>query len=264
MLRHRHGRAVEAEGDTSRLGRHTLLAPQRRLNPPHGSLDLLPQFDRDAFDGAARGRLARSTRQIIVQRARRAIGIPAGDRVRERRRCVLDQSCRDLERRVGRAVAYADLPIRPTPHFERPTERVHADRSWLMPTDLLAIKLQLCRIRVCELLQLLLQYPPDRLVGEGQCLRLDSGESRGSTHPSSHRAPQRGGQLGQPGINCRDVVSPLHLWHHLHCGKLLRPFARPIGLVLKWSFPFSTDRKSTRLNSSHSSISYAVFCLKKK
>src|SRR5689334_24096510 len=27
---------------------------------------------------------------------------------------------------------------------------------------------------------------------------------------------------------------------------------------------FATDRKSTRLNSSHSSISYAVFCLKKK
>src|SRR5689334_24840229 len=26
----------------------------------------------------------------------------------------------------------------------------------------------------------------------------------------------------------------------------------------------SSDRKSTRLNSSHSSISYAVFCLKKK
>src|SRR5256886_4252465 len=27
---------------------------------------------------------------------------------------------------------------------------------------------------------------------------------------------------------------------------------------------FPTDRKSTRLNSSHSQISYAVFCLKKK
>src|SRR5260221_7658357 len=27
---------------------------------------------------------------------------------------------------------------------------------------------------------------------------------------------------------------------------------------------FSTDRKSTRLNSSHTVISYAVFCLKKK
>src|SRR2546427_7850939 len=28
--------------------------------------------------------------------------------------------------------------------------------------------------------------------------------------------------------------------------------------------PVETDRKSTRLNSSHSQISYAVFCLKKK
>src|SRR2546430_4487098 len=28
--------------------------------------------------------------------------------------------------------------------------------------------------------------------------------------------------------------------------------------------PLGTDRKSTRLNSSHSQISYAVFCLKKK
>src|SRR2546427_8861429 len=28
--------------------------------------------------------------------------------------------------------------------------------------------------------------------------------------------------------------------------------------------PFPEDRKSTRLNSSHSQISYAVFCLKKK
>src|SRR2546430_9678128 len=30
------------------------------------------------------------------------------------------------------------------------------------------------------------------------------------------------------------------------------------------SVPGSRDRKSTRLNSSHSQISYAVFCLKKK
>src|SRR2546427_1325806 len=29
-------------------------------------------------------------------------------------------------------------------------------------------------------------------------------------------------------------------------------------------FRIGTDRKSTRLNSSHSQISYAVFCLKKK
>src|SRR5207245_9222036 len=31
-----------------------------------------------------------------------------------------------------------------------------------------------------------------------------------------------------------------------------------------YSPPKETDRKSTRLNSSHGSISYAVFCLKKK
>src|SRR5438309_7822174 len=35
---------------------------------------------------------------------------------------------------------------------------------------------------------------------------------------------------------------------------------RPIRAVPE----FDQDRKSTRLNSSHSSISYAVFCLKKK
>src|SRR5699024_12113622 len=34
-------------------------------------------------------------------------------------------------------------------------------------------------------------------------------------------------------------------------------------LELKWNI-ISLDRKSTRLNSSHVSISYAVFCLKKK
>src|SRR5688572_32185487 len=34
-----------------------------------------------------------------------------------------------------------------------------------------------------------------------------------------------------------------------------------IGLI---AGPMMTDRKSTRLNSSHSQISYAVFCLKKK
>src|SRR3712207_7788437 len=30
------------------------------------------------------------------------------------------------------------------------------------------------------------------------------------------------------------------------------------------SIPITADRKSTRLNSSHANISYAVFCLKKK
>src|SRR3990167_6021943 len=33
--------------------------------------------------------------------------------------------------------------------------------------------------------------------------------------------------------------------------------------IRKKFFPMAADRKSTRLNSSHSQISYAVFCLKK-
>src|SRR5699024_3640865 len=36
------------------------------------------------------------------------------------------------------------------------------------------------------------------------------------------------------------------------------------GVMLNWTVSNSLDRKSTRLNSSHVSISYAVFCLKKK
>src|SRR5689334_24837953 len=41
---------------------------------------------------------------------------------------------------------------------------------------------------------------------------------------------------------------------------------RPVGLAALIADVVATarDRKSTRLNSSHSSISYAVFCLKKK
>src|SRR2546430_5721117 len=36
------------------------------------------------------------------------------------------------------------------------------------------------------------------------------------------------------------------------------------GLIRFFQRLFASDRKSTRLNSSHSQISYAVFCLKKK
>src|SRR3712207_8531720 len=36
------------------------------------------------------------------------------------------------------------------------------------------------------------------------------------------------------------------------------------GLLGAWVRDHSADRKSTRLNSSHANISYAVFCLKKK
>src|SRR2546427_6816846 len=41
-----------------------------------------------------------------------------------------------------------------------------------------------------------------------------------------------------------------------------RNFLPAPGTITVWEPP--SDRKSTRLNSSHSQISYAVFCLKKK
>src|SRR5437879_6861050 len=40
--------------------------------------------------------------------------------------------------------------------------------------------------------------------------------------------------------------------------------AKDLGSALKLKTPLLGDRKSTRLNSSHRCISYAVFCLKKK
>src|SRR2546430_7567541 len=46
----------------------------------------------------------------------------------------------------------------------------------------------------------------------------------------------------------------IHSGHQNYRGLMVTPFD---GITLQ-------DRKSTRLNSSHSQISYAVFCLKKK
>src|SRR3712207_8657453 len=42
------------------------------------------------------------------------------------------------------------------------------------------------------------------------------------------------------------------------------PAVRPLHDVPRPPQPAAVDRKSTRLNSSHANISYAVFCLKKK
>src|SRR3712207_6892682 len=41
-------------------------------------------------------------------------------------------------------------------------------------------------------------------------------------------------------------------------------YANYLGLYAEQTGPRGEDRKSTRLNSSHANISYAVFCLKKK
>src|SRR2546430_13338047 len=49
-----------------------------------------------------------------------------------------------------------------------------------------------------------------------------------------------------------------------HRGGVLGRGGRALDRLLFLEYGRKTDRKSTRLNSSHSQISYAVFCLKKK
>src|SRR2546426_7132691 len=48
------------------------------------------------------------------------------------------------------------------------------------------------------------------------------------------------------------------------CGARTSSRGTPAAAPARASRPRGTDRKSTRLNSSHLVISYAVFCLKKK
>src|SRR2546421_3604057 len=59
-------------------------------------------------------------------------------------------------------------------------------------------------------------------------------------------------------------VRPIGLWSMSMTRSICsRPSMRSQGAASTRA-PFRRDRKSTRLNSSHDQISYAVFCLKKK
>src|SRR3712207_6948312 len=52
---------------------------------------------------------------------------------------------------------------------------------------------------------------------------------------------------------------------HVTCGQVLASsLKRPVVVMNETTWKMAQDRKSTRLNSSHANISYAVFCLKKK
>src|SRR5690606_4857196 len=61
-------------------------------------------------------------------------------------------------------------------------------------------------------------------------------------------------------VPCGVLVFALPLWGGLN-GPLVELSAAVVGKLARLS---GIDRKSTRLNSSHVKISYAVFCLKKK
>src|SRR3712207_9000504 len=84
---------------------------------------------------------------------------------------------------------------------------------------------------------------PD-LLGHG-----DSARPRGDYSIGAHAAAIRD-LLAAIGVDRATIVG-----HSLGGGVAMQFF---------WQFPSRVDRKSTRLNSSHANISYAVFCLKKK
>src|SRR3712207_8164189 len=69
-------------------------------------------------------------------------------------------------------------------------------------------------------------------------------------------APPVGPALGQHGVNIMEFCKAYNAATESQRGDIV-----PVEIKV---FEDRSDRKSTRLNSSHANISYAVFCLKKK
>src|SRR3712207_8226911 len=67
-------------------------------------------------------------------------------------------------------------------------------------------------------------------------------------------------------LSLHDALPIYHAEAASHIPQLEEPTTRNIQLCTGglWGEKGKKDRKSTRLNSSHANISYAVFCLKKK
>src|SRR5438874_5499141 len=76
-------------------------------------------------------------------------------------------------------------------------------------------------------------------------------------------APPVGTALGPHGVNIMEFVKQFNAKTAQAQG-MVTPVEVTIYKDRTFTFITKTDRKSTRLNSSHVEISYAVFCLKKK
>src|SRR5947209_13357039 len=96
--------------------------------------------------------------------------------------------------------------------------------------------------------------------------------SRYNHHPAQHAFPtRRSSDLGNYDVQLRfnddrmDANLKLQEPANGPLENLLQvPGLGDLSVVAQLSGPRTADRKSTRLNSSHANISYAVFCLKKK
>src|SRR2546430_8076636 len=95
------------------------------------------------------------------------------------------------------------------------------------------------------------RYVPSTLNGSTHSAAVSTSSTvRSRDAPSTRRPSPRLADTGLADVR-------LHCWsgHRRRCAPRLAP---PVAECSR------RDRKSTRLNSSHSQISYAVFCLKKK
>src|SRR3712207_7034248 len=88
--------------------------------------------------------------------------------------------------------------------------------------------------------------------------------------PESFRSAGPGGGVVQDSSSGANLVALLAALHRASGGGTVRSGVRPdeytvyVSAETHSSMEKAVDRKSTRLNSSHANISYAVFCLKKK
>src|SRR2546427_8506180 len=96
----------------------------------------------------------------------------------------------------------------------------------------------------------------ERLSNAARDKKLTLAEVQGSTFTITSLGKE-GGILATPIINWPEVaILGVHKIEK-------RPVVRDDQIAIR-EMMYLSDRKSTRLNSSHSQISYAVFCLKKK
>src|SRR5690625_3648813 len=104
--------------------------------------------------------------------------------------------------------------------------------------------------------------PLDQITGTTILERLEAGENVSLEDSEGHRYLYQK-LSGEPWVLVVEQTEPHSLWlERLLAVLLYTALAIAVGF---WLWPLSReDRKSTRLNSSHVAISYAVFCLKKK
>src|SRR3712207_6865215 len=96
----------------------------------------------------------------------------------------------------------------------------------------------------------MIRRPPRSTLFPYTTLFRSQGPVPGGGSPPPRRGAVRQGGRGRAAVLAPQPAVPLHDE---------RPHRRPVALRRA-----ERDRKSTRLNSSHANISYAVFCLKKK